>query len=107
MSKKQVRLSVSEVNAIKEAFGQHFASKDHLWLFGSRTNPEERGGDIDLYIETTIHPSAEALNRKISFVCDLYERIGLQKIDVVLNVVGSDFHLPIYDVAKSEGMKLV
>lgn len=95
------------MDSIKEAFNHHFAPADHLWIFGSRVDPDARGGDIDLYIETTISPSQEALNRKLAFVCELYEAIGLQKIDVVLNLVDSNFHLPLYDIAKSEGVQLV
>jgi hypothetical protein len=93
--------------ALKKAFSHHFAPTDHLWLFGSRVDANARGGDIDLYIETTIIPSQEVLDNKLSFLCELYEAIGLQKIDVVLNLVGSNTHLPIYDIAKSEGVQLL
>lgn len=93
--------------APKKAFCHHFAPTDHLWVFGSRAEANARGGDIDLYIETTLQPSQEVLNRKLNFLCELYEVIGLQKIDVVLNLVGNGTHLPIYDIAKAEGVQLL
>lgn len=107
MKEKSIRLSSFEINAIKEAFRKNFSSMDHLWLFGSRLDPNARGGDIDLYIETTLQSSQEVLNRRIIFLCDLYEKIGLQKIDVVLNLVSSEVYLPIYEIAKSEGILLL
>lgn len=106
LKEQNIRLKLSEIDAIKTSFKHHFASADHLWIFGSRVDPNARGGDIDLYIET-ISPSQEALNKKLDFVCELYKAIGLQKIDVVLKLTTSDFHLPIYEVAKSEGIQLL
>jgi len=107
MTPNNVRLTPSEVEAICESFRQFFASEDHLWLFGSRTDLDARGGDIDLYIETSISDVDSVVERKISFVTDLYYKIGEQKIDVVLRLLFSDFYLPIYDIAKQEGVQLV
>ncbi|MCE3230723.1 MAG: polymerase, beta domain protein region [Alphaproteobacteria bacterium] len=104
---KNIRLAPSEVEAICETFRQFFAPEDHLWLFGSRANLKARGGDIDLYIETTIPDVSSVVDKKISFVTDLYDKIGEQKIDVVLRLLSSDFQLPIYDIAKQEGVQLV
>jgi len=78
----------------------------HLWVFGSRANLNARGGDIDLYVETTLSAD-EAVERERWFVAELYDKIGEQKIDVVLRLRSSDFHLPIYDVAREEGIQLV
>jgi len=46
---------------------------------------QAKGGDIDLYIETTLEDSSVVWNRKGAFWLDLRERIGEQKIDIVIN----------------------
>ncbi len=103
----KIRLSSFELNAICSAFKLFFGSEDRLWLFGSRTRPEARGGDIDLYIETRISDTAIANDKKIAFLTELYFAIGDQKIDVVLNNFSDSHELPIYAVAKKEGIQLL
>lgn len=48
----EIRLTHYQRTAICEAFKNHFGLEDHLWIFGSRTQINKKGGDIDLYIET-------------------------------------------------------
>lgn len=110
---QKVRLSDRDIAEIITSFKDHFGMKDHLWLFGSRVDLTKRGGDIDLYIET-VESGSVAIKKKMKFVGDLWERIGEQKIDVVLNLVGSkDLAIPvtddllIYKIAKKEGVQLV
>ncbi len=100
-----IRLTDFEVLAISKAFRLCFLQDDHLWLFGSRTNLNKRGGDIDLYIETHIHDPTEANNRKLRFLSELESTLGEQKIDLVLKADDPD--LPIYSVAKKEGIKII
>lgn len=45
-----VRLSDWEVKAIKDIAEEVFGEGTRVFLFGSRTDPTKRGGDIDLYI---------------------------------------------------------
>jgi hypothetical protein len=104
---QNVRLTKLEIEEICTAFRTFFAPQDHLWLFGSRTNPDARGGDIDLYIETTIPDASAAIGKQNAFVFQLYDKIGEQKIDVVLNSLTSPCKLPIYEVAREEGVQLV
>lgn len=104
---QDVRLKPWEIEAICAAFRAHFPPEDHLWIFGSRVSPKARGGDIDLYIETTITDVSTIYENEKGFVFDLYDKIGEQKIDVVLHLLTSNFHLAIYDVARKEGVQLV
>jgi|GEM_PF-143163 len=88
-----------------QIFGSSFGPDDHLWLVGSRADDTKRGGDIDLYIQT--HLSGEnAYIKRREFVIDLWDKIGEQKIDIVVHLVDTDFHLPIYDVAQKERVQL-
>lgn len=101
-----IRLSASEIDAISCSFKKKFQKEDHLWLFGSRANPSARGGDIDLYIETTLDEDV-AIDQKIRFVTELYYKIGDQKIDIILNCTKANYTLPIYTIARQEGVLLV
>jgi hypothetical protein len=107
MTVENIRLTPFEIDAICKSFQTYFAPEDHLWLFGSRVNPKARGGDIDLYIETTIPEVSAAVDKNTAFVIELYDKIGEQKIDVVLNLVTRDYKLAIYEVAREEGIQLV
>jgi predicted nucleotidyltransferase len=59
MMMQEVRLPDKDLDQIKVLF-KSFFNKDHLWLFGSRVNLSKKGGDIDLYIETS-EPSFDIL----------------------------------------------
>lgn len=107
MTIETIRLTPFEIDAICKSFRTYFEPEDHLWLFGSRVNPKARGGDIDLYIETTIPDASTAVDKNTAFVIELYDKIGEQKIDVVLNLVTRDYKLAIYEVAREEGVQLV
>lgn len=100
-----MRLSQEEIQSILETFRAHFLPEDHLWLFGSRANPHKKGGDIDLYIETHYQDINKVSDSHIQFILDLEDKIGEQKIDVVIKF--KDYHLPIHDIAKREGVQLI
>jgi len=106
MNLSHIRLTPHEIESIISTFHTFFPSKDHLWLFGSRTRSKARGGDIDLYIETTISNAATANALRASFLFELYNKIGEQKIDVVLNLLSDNLQLAIYKIAKEEGVQL-
>lgn len=102
-----MRLSTHEIKVIRDAFCKHFGKEDQLWLFGSRIDPQKKGGDIDLYIETTESNTDTVVANKLAFVNDLWMKLGEQKIDVVINLASSQQDLPIYNIAKTEGIRLV
>ncbi|MCX7338098.1 MAG: nucleotidyltransferase domain-containing protein [Alphaproteobacteria bacterium] len=104
---KEIRLADWEISAIRTAFSESFPDTDHLWLFGSRIYPEKRGGDIDLYIETTMQDVDDIGKSESKFLFMVEDAIGEQKIDIVIKCVNSDFDLLIYHVARKEGVQLV
>ncbi|MEI6576782.1 MAG: nucleotidyltransferase domain-containing protein [Bacteroidota bacterium] len=79
-----MRLNNFEIENIKKQAIRHFGNEVKVILFGSRTQNEKRGGDIDLYIKST---DLETMNprSKINFITDLLMIIGEQKIDVILD----------------------
>lgn len=104
--KVSIRLDDKEIKIITETFLRYFGAKDHIWLFGSRTDPSKKGGDIDFYIETFCDNLSEIVDKKIDFLVDLKQELGEQKIDVVIRMMASQDTLPIYEEAKKTGVKL-
>jgi predicted nucleotidyltransferase len=100
-----IRLSEDQITSLCRAFLQFFAPGDALWIFGSRIKPEERGGDIDLYVETQCQDADQVVERKLNFLVALKRKLGERKIDVVVRF--RDYSLPIHDVARGEGVRLV
>ena len=102
-----VRLAERDLGIIKQSFVKYFLAQDHLWIFGSRVDITKNGGDIDLYIETSHEDMQEAIKSEILLYSALQNLLGEQKIDIIVNVLSQNHSLLIYDVAKTEGIKLV
>ena len=100
-----IRLSEKEIKSICNAFTDLFPSGDGLWLFGSRVYPDKRGGDIDLYVETSLKDPDQVLQAKLRFSTQIKLAIGDQKIDIVVKYDNTE--LPIYKIAREEGVRLV
>ena len=93
-----MRLTEFEIESIRKLAHRHFGSNVQVFLFGSRTNNQKRGGDIDLFVRNTDIAHLK-IRTKINFITDLILLIGEQKIDVVLNdpqMEGSVFYTTIY-----------
>ena len=101
MASPCVRLTLTERQAIREASVRRFGVPPRL--FGSRVDDTRRGGDIDLYIETTLSPE-DAFQRETQMAADLYRALGERKIDIVVNTGLRD--LPIYRIARAQGVWL-
>lgn len=78
-----MRLTEFEIENIKSLARLHFGGNVQVFLFGSRTNNQMRGGDIDLFIRDSFGKKL-TMRSKIDFITDLVLKIGEQKIDVVL-----------------------
>lgn len=99
-----MRLTTEEATAIREVARKRFGPGATVWLFGSRADDTQKGGDIDLYIESQ-EPIPDLVLRSCQMYADLQIALGEQKIDIV----ASDptvMPLPIYDVAKKTGIRL-
>ena len=80
--RKAVRLNDYEIKAIKDIAEEVFGKGTKVFLFGSRTDPTKKGGDIDLYIIPT--DRKDLFDKRIKFLSKLKLRIGDQRIDLVL-----------------------
>lgn len=77
-----MRLTEYQIHTIKTCVENIFGSGTTVRLFGSRTNDELKGGDIDLYIEPA--DSADLLQKRIQLVTRLQRVLGEQKLDIVI-----------------------
>lgn len=78
-----MRLSEYEIENIKLLARLHFGDDVQVFLFGSRTDDQKKGGDIDLFIRNNKGKKPD-VHSKVNFITDLILKIGEQKIDVVL-----------------------
>jgi len=98
-----LRLTQSEIEAIKKSYLDVFQGGS-IYLFGSRVDDNQKGGDIDLYIvPNTELPSSALLEKKLNFLVQVKNAIGEQKIDVV---IARDKKRLIEQEALQKGIKL-
>lgn len=93
-----MRLSQYEIRSIKDVV-YSLDSNAKIYLFGSRVYDDKRGGDIDLLIISNKLTSKDIRKARLS----LYDKIGEQKIDVV---IAKDLSKPFTRIAVEEGVLL-
>ncbi len=82
-----MRLSPHDKRRIKELVQRHFGADAEIRVFGSRTDDQARGGDLDLYIETDL-PGGPALDAELAFQRELQEAFGEQRLDLTVHLRG-------------------
>lgn len=78
-----MRLSSFEVQAIIETKNDIFGLTSKIYLFGSRVDDTQKGGDIDLFLVTD--KKDDLFDKKINFLVALQEKVGEQKIDLIFS----------------------
>ncbi len=73
MEVSKIRLTEEEIKAIKETAIDVFGDNVNVWIFGSRVNPDLKGGDIDIYIETL--DMKNWLDKKLDYLVELQNKI--------------------------------
>ncbi|PWV78260.1 nucleotidyltransferase domain-containing protein [Halomonas sp. A11-A] len=100
-----MRISEQEHHIIVDVLKRHFGESAAVWLFGSRADDNARGGDIDLMVETPLQSADEIVEAKLDALVELHQRLGDQKIDLVIKRPGG-CQLPIHRVARESGIPL-
>lgn len=98
------RLTPQEILSIKATAENVFGKGTVARLFGSRTNPSARGGDIDLLIEVD-NPAKTDFEHEARFRSGLEKLIGERKIDVQLHSAGQEM-TPMKTIALSSSIVL-
>ena len=100
-----MRLSNKDIAAIKEVTRRVFGDNATISLFGSRTDDNKKGGDIDLFIQCNCQISHEELYQlKIKFLVLLKKIIDDQKIDVLIN--GGQLSKSLLEAVQKEEVQL-
>lgn len=80
-----MRLSDLEIEAIRTSAAHTFGNAVSVWLFGSRVDDSKRGGDIDLLIVVESDQTRlDVLRKETDFLVALKQKIGEQKIDLIV-----------------------
>jgi len=95
-----MRLTQVQIDTIRKAISQNFGQDALIWLFGSRVDDSKRGGDVDLYVETT---HGNTLMSELRCKIALEDSLDLS-VDLVVKEPGKD--KPIYNLAKAQGIRL-
>jgi predicted nucleotidyltransferase len=102
-----VRLDKKTVETIKNLALSYFGINAKIYIFGSRVNDIERGGDIDIYIETYLDiNSTELFNLESKYWVSLQKALGERKIDIIINDINFNNNNYIYEVAKKTGIMI-
>lgn len=99
-----MRLTPSQISAIRRATAEIYGEQANVWLFGSRVHDGKRGGDIDLSIRPDPFLASSTLPHKIRFLGKLERLLGERKIDVVIEE--PDDPRPIVRIAHETGIRL-
>lgn len=76
-----MRLNKKDIQSIIQVAKEIYGESVEVYLFGSRTDNEKRGGDIDLLIRTT--SEKKGVLARIRMVARLKQLLGERKIDVI------------------------
>ncbi len=103
-----MRITAEQLADVKMHTRHYFGDDAGLWLFGSRTSDDKRGGDYDFLIETSLKQPDLIIQHKIAMLVMLQMTSSFadEKIDLVVKRKHSGFDMPIYHVAQTEGIKL-
>lgn len=101
-----MRLTPNQVSAIKQAAIRFFGPDATVLLFGSRADDSKRGGDIDLYIQTSKESISEIVRSETAFLADVKMKLGDQKIDVLVDYPTRKTRPPIFEIARKTGVAL-
>ncbi len=99
-----MRLTEYQRDCIVENSKAYFGSNSKVYLFGSRTDDNRRGGDIDLFIEC--EDKYNSLASEIEFLIKLQQNIGQQKIDIIRKSFNIDDDRLIAQQALKKGILL-
>jgi predicted nucleotidyltransferase len=99
-----MRLNPTQIAAIRTSVIQLAGKTANVWLFGSRTHDDMRGGDVDLLLEVD-YPVDEPAQLSVRLATQVSRAIYGRKVDVLIKAPNLQF-LPIHAIALAEGTRL-
>lgn len=102
--KPQIRLATREIEIIRATTHHLLGDDARISIFGSRTKMDEKGGDIDILIETE-QKLADRISTACRLTSQLQMQLGDQKIDVII-VDPETLEQPIHQIARQTGVMI-
>ena len=96
-----MRISILQAEQAVAVVRTHLGADAAVWLFGSRVDDNKRGGDVDIYAETTC---AGVLLRETVRAKIALEQVFGRSVDLVVN--NHRKQRPIYQLAREQGARL-
>lgn len=97
-----MRLEESEIFILKELSKKFFGENFKMYLFGSRVDDNKKGGDIDIFIDSSKEID---FKKQIEFLSEVELNGILRKVDLVVKTPKSK-HQNIFDTAMKTGVLL-
>ncbi len=97
-----MRLKPKIRQQIVQCAKQYFGDNSKLYLFGSRVYDDKKGGDIDIFVESTHNIDMQI---QINFLRDIYKNVTERKVDLIIKTPFTEDR-PIFCTAKEEGILL-
>jgi predicted nucleotidyltransferase len=101
-----MRLTDQQHTAIRSTVTETFGADAQVRLFGSRTDDNKRGGDIDLLVTTPQSDIQTIMRAEIALLTKLQMKLGEQKIDVLLDYPTRKVRPPVFSIAQKTGILL-
>ncbi|MCJ8296721.1 MAG: nucleotidyltransferase domain-containing protein [Oceanospirillaceae bacterium] len=99
-----MRISKQDALFIKNSIVEQTNAAVKIWLFGSRVNDDEKGGDVDLLVKLDVAVERPALLAS-GIAVKIMRQMHGRKVDVVLEAPNLDAK-PIHAIAKQMGIEL-
>ena len=99
-----MRLTPTQIAAIRTSATQLAGDAARVWLFGSRVRDDARGGDVDLLLELDA-PVAEPAQLSARLAAKVSRAMDGRKVDVLIKAPNLML-LPIHSIALAEGIRL-
>jgi len=97
-----MRLNPQQIAAIQTLLRTRLGEDSGIWLFGSRTDDNALGGDIDLYVEPAQLPESNRFLLRQKLKRDLEKRLH-SAVDLIINEGRTTAFMRL---AKREGVRL-
>ena len=104
-----MRLTPQQQRELHTALRRRFGTAARLWVFGSRTDDQARGGDYDLMVQTDDADAGRLVDAKLAFLADLHATPSFdgERLDVLLYAPALDPQpSPIHQLALAGGVEL-
>ena len=99
-----MRLSAEKQNVSRTIVVDIVGPDARLWLFGSRADDAQKGGDVDLYVEVD-HPLPDRVELAVRLAARVERGLSGLPVDVLLKDTLCAAQ-PVHDLAKRTGVRL-